>query len=157
MLTQIQVLYIYFSSSTNKLKYSNKYKYKYKYTVQQQCQFLDASGKDNNKNDESKQGTEGDKDDSKKATTKKESRGIPCTVYTFIKNKDMIPESVAECSDGLVNSVDKILQCVSQGYKTKISEYNLESMSKIYNIQSEEAGDLTFEFPIPKVDSENEE
>lgn len=130
---------------------------------------LGGNGKEDNKNDESKRGSEDDNaqiDDSKEVTKKEESPDsgadvLPCAVYTFrfdrndmfafIKNKDMIAESVAECLERSVNIVGKILQCVLQGYEIELSEYNLDSMIKICDIQSQEAGDLIFEFLMPKV------
>ena len=45
----------------------------------------------------------------------------------------------------------KMLKCLSQGWiQTEGPNNNLECVIKIYDIQSEEARDLVFEFSLPK-------
>ena len=51
------------------------------------------------------------------------------------------------------------MKCLSQRYKTKISEKKLETGNKIHDIQSKEAHDrhLVFESSKTKIDCKNEE
>ena len=87
-------------------------------------------------NDESKQAGGGGYEktyDSKKKKHKKINHHMVMEV--FIKNKDMVGEYLG-C---LMSTVDKISKCLSQ------------------DTQSDEAGNLAFDFAIPKVDSENTE